>query len=228
MHTNGNLFLAEGNADTLTLAGKVTAVKEIVRQKLQNGVSIDVNPAHNGTVCMASSAVAFRPLDRTEGSVVDTFAPGAADPCKPTVTANCNDPLWHNASLSSYNSWIRNGRTGAKVLNLPLLTVGGTNPDLIRRPSTMIVAPATALENVANPVLFNERLFTKASLRIMLSDTALDITRLPTVTATPPVDLGTTVPFPTGTSRRRTTARRTGLLTPRIPRSPEPRAPRAR
>ena len=48
-------------------------------------------------------------------------------------------------------------------------------------------------ENVANPVLFNERLFTKGSIRILLSDLAADITNLPTVTATPPVNLGTVV-----------------------------------
>src|SRR6202011_3728675 len=103
-------------------------------------------------------------------------------------------------SLSTYNGFLRNGRTGATLLKLPLLTVGGTNPDLIRRPCQPLAAtltvtqvsplpmliqpcPATA-ENVTNPVLFNERLFTKASLRILLSDSAADITNLPTVTAT--------------------------------------------
>ena len=60
-------------------------------------------------------------------------------------------------------------------MNLPLITVGGTNPDLIRRPPVG--------EDTTNPILFSERLFTKASLRILLSDTAADITTLPTVTA---------------------------------------------
>src|SRR4029077_9598758 len=43
VHTNGNLFLAQGGApaSTLTLRDKVTAVKEIVRQRLSNTNSID-------------------------------------------------------------------------------------------------------------------------------------------------------------------------------------------
>jgi hypothetical protein len=194
-HTNGSLFLAEGTGATLTLNGKVTAVGEVIRQQLQNGVSIDTAPAHAGTVNVATSTSATRPLDRTEGSLVGGMGP--------PLSAQ-NEPTWHTISLSTYNGFIRNGRTGVTKLNLPLLTVGGTNPDLIRRPcqtaaATLFTAaavppyplpcPATA-ENVLNPVLFNERLFTKASLRILLSDTATDITNLPTVTATLPVDLG--------------------------------------
>src|SRR5262249_19711199 len=67
------------------------------------------------------------------------------------------------------------------TLNLPLITVGGSNPDLIRR------APVN--ENNTNPVLFGERLFNRASLRIMLSDTAADITNMPGITVQAPVAL---------------------------------------
>jgi hypothetical protein len=54
-------------------------------------------------------------------------------------------------------------------------------------------------ENVANPTLFGERYYSKVSLRILLSDTAADISNLPTVDNTkPPVPLdgnwNTTVP----------------------------------
>jgi hypothetical protein len=167
VHTNGNLFLAEGNGATLTLADKVTAVKEIVRQRLQNGVSIDAQP-HTGVVNMATAPAAFRALARTEGSVVDG------------LNSAVNEPAWTNLSLSTYNSYIRNGRTGAKALNLPLITMGGVNADLIRRPIVN--------ENVNNVTLFGERDFGKVSLRVLLSDTAADITTLPTVlAATPPV-----------------------------------------
>jgi hypothetical protein len=169
VHTNGNLFLSQGGGATLTLTDKVTAVKEIIRQRLQNTVSIDTAPTHSGTVNMARAANVFRPFLRAEGSLTD----GLGSPQ--------NEPTWHTTSLSTYNSWIRNGRTGAKALNLPLLTVGGTNPDLIRR--------APVGENVANPVLYAERLYSKASVRILLSDTAADILNLPTVTATAPVQL---------------------------------------
>ena len=71
--------------------------------------------------------------------------------------------------------------TGAKPLNLALITVGGKNTDLVRRP------PATEL---ASSVLFKERDFGEVSVRIMLSDLPADITSLPTVTATAPIRLG--------------------------------------
>ena len=62
----------------LTLRDKVTAVGEVVRQRLSNGNSID-NSGSTGTVSMAKVAGAttsagFRALARTEGSV--TLGPG--------------------------------------------------------------------------------------------------------------------------------------------------------
>ena len=68
VHTNGNLFLAEGAGATLTLSDKVTAVNEVIRQQLQNGVSIDTS-THTGTINMATSPGVYRALARTEGSV---------------------------------------------------------------------------------------------------------------------------------------------------------------
>jgi Tfp pilus assembly protein PilX len=169
VHTNGNLFLAQGDGATLTLRDKVTAVGEVVRQRLQNGVSIDTAASHNGTINLATAPGAFRVLDRTEGSVVDD------------VTSALNDPAWQDISMTAYNSYIRNGRTGARPLNLALFTLGASNNELVRRP--------VVNENVTNPQLLAERYFTKASLRILLSDNAADITGLPSVTATAPLSL---------------------------------------
>src|SRR6202022_2765464 len=70
---------------------------------------------------------------------------------------------------------------GPRPLNLAVITLGGSNTDIVRRPA--------ANENVVNPTLFGERYFSKVSLRIILSDTAAQITGLPTITATPPVQL---------------------------------------
>ena len=119
VHTNGNLFLSGGA--TLTLREKVTAVGEIVRQRLSNGASIDLAPAHNVDVSMARAAGSFRDLKRNEGSVVDGLG-------------SALNGAWTNISLSTYNGYIRNGKTGAKPLNLPVITAGGSNPDLVRRP----------------------------------------------------------------------------------------------
>ncbi len=170
VHTNGNLFLAQGGAagSTLTLADKVTAVGEIVRQRLSNGVSID-DTGSTRTVRVARSPGVYRTLARTEGSVVQGI--GSA----------LNEPTWTPLSIGTYNSYIRNGRTGARRLDLPLVGLGGANTDLTRRPAVN--------EHVDNTSLYGQRLWTKASLRILLSDTANDITSLPGVTATPPVQL---------------------------------------
>jgi len=166
VHTNGNLFLAEGGG-TLTLADKVTAVKEVVRQELVNGVPITTS-GHTGIVRVATAPNTYRTLAATEGSVA----------AGPTSGAN---PQWPTISLSTYNGYIRSGKTGARTLSLPLLSSGGSNTDLVRRP--------VVNENNTNAELLKERLFSKASVRILLSDLAADITSLPTVSANPPVQL---------------------------------------
>jgi Tfp pilus assembly protein PilX len=175
IHTNGNLFLAEGSLSpgaTLTTTGKVTAVKEVVRKYLSNGETIAA-VGMAGTVTMALPGGGTRVLLDTEGSVTGNIGAGA--------TLN---PNWNTISTGSstsppnpppgYNGYLRNGKTGAKTLSLPLVSpaVGGTNADLIQRP--------VAGEDPAS-IKFGERLFSKASLRILLSDLSVDITALPTV-----------------------------------------------
>ena len=169
VHTNGNLFLAQGGplGTTLTLRDRVTAVKEVVRQQLSNTNSID-NSGSVRTVRIATATNTFRDLARTEGSVTLGVDP---------ATLNSD---WGTISLSAYNGYIRNGRTGARALHLPLITMGASNIELVRRPAVN--------EDVANLPLFAERYYQKVSLRILLSDTAADITDLPGIDgATPPV-----------------------------------------
>jgi len=181
VHTNANLFLTAQNGGTTTIQDKVTAVGDIIRARMQNGLTLST-AGFAGTLSMATAPNTFRSMLDTEGSL--TAGPGSA------VNAN-----WPTISIGTYNGYIRNGGcpppaacpvpsrgTGAKALNLALITVGGANTDLVRR------APAN--EDVNNPQLFGERDFGKVSLRIMLSDNAADITSLPTVTATAPVRLG--------------------------------------
>jgi hypothetical protein len=171
VHTNGNLFLAAGNGATLFLTDKVTAVKDIIRVQLENGALITAAPAHDGTVSVASTNPT-RNLASTEGSGSGCWT------WNPPSCVSTAISTWDTLSRSTYNYYLRNGKTGAKVLSLPLLTAGGTNPDLIRR-------PAAANENTANPLLYGERDYTKASLRILLSDTSAQITNLPGIVGTP-------------------------------------------
>jgi hypothetical protein len=169
VHTNGNLFLAEGDGSTLTMSDRVTAVGEVIRTKLNNGWLTSSN--YNGTINTIRAPGVFRALARTEGSLVGSL--GSA----------LNDPTWTNLSIGTYNGNIRNGRTGARRMDLPIVSMGAAPIDLIRRPAE------NSSENTVNPDVFNQRYFAMASLRILLSDTAAHITSLPTVTGTNPLQL---------------------------------------
>ncbi len=173
-HTNGNLFLAAGG--TLTLAGKVTAVKNVIRTNLSNGFPTTTG-SYNGTVDITTSpgTTSYRALAYTEGSLVGTVGTGV-------------NPNWTNISLgaTNYAGNLLNGATGAKTLNLGIVLLGnGTTQsvDLIRRPL------ATAIES---PAVTNLRYYAQASLKVLVSDTQSDITSLPCIdTSTLPFDLST-------------------------------------
>jgi hypothetical protein len=192
VHTNGDLWLAQGNSATLTLNDRVTAVGEVIRTNLPNGLATTTIEGYNGTVNLLYAANKFRPLKRDEGSLKANVCggtvvvpnPGASLDC---TQANLNEGKWTNTIIGAYNSYLRNGRTGARQLDLPLVADGNAdgqpdyNPiELVRRPSTTVADPA---------LLFEQRFFSMASVRILLSDTAADITGLPTVTADAPYRL---------------------------------------
>lgn len=178
VHSNKNVFIASGGGYTLTLSDRVTAVGEIVRKQLPN-TNLVANTGHTGTVSVrktpGTGAGAFRNLALTEASVVDVLGSCPDAPCS-------HNPSWETISLTTYNGYLRNGATGARALNLPLISASGENVDLVRRPPVG--------ENATNPTLLAERMYSRAALRIMLSDTAADIMNLPgVVTTTPPVSL---------------------------------------
>lgn len=167
VHTNEKLFLASGTGSTLTFRDKITAFDEVVRDRLTNGISITLTN-HTGNVSVPTViGASWRNLLSTESSGT-TAAPWAG---------------WDNLSKHTYQANIRTEATGAKRLNLPLVSAGATPVDLIRRPAV------NSNENVTNKVVFDQRYFAQASVRILLSDRATDITDLPTVTATPPIAL---------------------------------------
>jgi hypothetical protein len=204
VHTNQNLFLAS-QGSTLTMTDIVTAVGEVVRTHLANGVAISTS-GHTDIVNLATTSGSnpvFRNLScygqggncstspagvtRQEGSVTVASVPPSTlqtvngKPTMVLVAGNTpNEPTWTNVSTGTFNNRIRNGRTGVIRLDLPLVSDGAMPVDIIRRPS--IVAPDTT-------VVLGQRFFSMASVRILLSDRASDITGLQTVTATAPVNL---------------------------------------
>lgn len=174
VHTNANLYLAHGGGK-LTMGDRVTAVGEVVRTHLANGMTTNGN--WDAQVEVLTSPGAFRDLDMDEGSLVGTI--GSA----------INDPTWYNLSTGAYNGNIRNGRTGARAIQLGIVRDGATPIDLIRRPNPLAPDPQTILD---------QRYFRTASLRILLSDTAADITALQGIQGSAPVDLSTLVPLAGG------------------------------
>jgi len=173
VHTNGTLYMTHccSNGHRLTLPDRITAVNEVVRTHLMNGY--DATSDYRGTVrVIKNTPNSYRNLATDEGSLVtNNFSV-------------LNEPKWTALSVGTYASNIRNGRTGARRLELPLQTTGQNAVEIIRR-------PAASNEPTANAPLYNQRFYAQASLRILLSDTAAQITSLPEVTGSP-VALGGT------------------------------------
>jgi hypothetical protein len=170
VHTNGHLFLAAGGGAITTFHEKLTAVGEVIRAELENQNPI-TDSGHTGTVKIPTVVgSSYRNLAASEGSRVGG----------PTSSAVSG---WKNLSEAIYKTNVRNTMTGAKPLQLPLVRQGEQPIALIRRPEV------NSNENTTNPPLFGQRFFAQASLRILLSDRASDITNLPTVTATAPIPL---------------------------------------
>ena len=175
VHTNGNLFLNSGGpagagpTDTgktqLWLSNPVTAVKDIFRDCLSNGHPESAGGNHPGSVEITKGGGTFQALGFGQGSLNSCFGSGK-NSMWPTISASFNGNL----------------RSGVRPLNMTISLLGSLSPiDIIRRP--------VANENVSNSGVLGERYFSQASLKILLSDNAADITGLPCVSAGAPFNL---------------------------------------
>jgi hypothetical protein len=203
-HTNGNLWLSP-NQGPLFLGDKVTAVGQVIRTNLENGFAVTGPGAdYGGNVSIALSPdptlanepggapytnASWRELATTEGSVTGNSVYGA-------VSTTLNNPTWTGTVVPAYKGQLQNG---VPVLTLTSTALGGITPiSLIRRP-----LPG---ELESTPDTFNQRLFSQASLRVLIDDYptsttvpgsngachTADMMSLDTVTtATDPVDLAT-------------------------------------
>ena len=177
VHTNGNLFLNSGGpagalptqttVNQLWLASPVTVVKNVFRDCLENTNPESAVGRHPGSVEITKGGGAFQALGFGQGSLTKCLG-SAKNPAWPTISASFNGNL----------------RSGVKPLNMTitLLGNGAAQPiDMIRRP--------VQGEAAANPGILGERYFAQASLKILLSDNAADITSLPCVSPGPPFNL---------------------------------------
>ena len=171
VHTNQHLFLKQEEPNTLSLQDRVTAVGEVIRAELANGMT-----THTGTVRMAKADGCPRANLATDPNLCRDL-----DVAEGSVTGGPGSPQWNGwATLSAtdYNGWIKNGRTGARRLDLPMVSNGARPIDIIKR------APAN--EAVASDV-HKQRFYSMATLRILISDQRADFTNLPNIRTTPGV-----------------------------------------
>ena len=183
VHTNGNLFLAATTGSSLTIADRITSVGEVVRTHLPNGLA--TSSGYTGNVRVPTTIASnptnnvYRNLAANEGSLTGTIPK--------TTSPNNENPTWYGLSTGTYKSNIRNGTTGAKRLDLPLVADLDNNGQPDAQPIELIRRPAQGppFENATNPIVYMQRYFAQASLRILLSDTAAEIQSLPTVLPPP-------------------------------------------
>jgi hypothetical protein len=176
VHTNGNLFLGKDiGGGELILNDYVTAYKDVYRHVMANGNPITTGSKYAGVVkilttdggCNTTTNPTCRAIGLTEGSL---------------TSSNVHNTGWHTVSRNTYGGFIKNGAngqnlpdgsprgTGAQRLVLPITSGGAPAISLIRRPA--------ANENNTNPDLFDQRYYSLASLRILLSDRASDLDNL--------------------------------------------------
>ena len=154
VHTNGDLYLAEGNGSTLTFHDKLTAHGEIIRQTLVNGLTtsgnytgtVNVPTAPNGCATPTSSC---RSLAVTEGSLI------GGKNSSPT-------PGWDTFTQSTY---FGNLVHHAAQLNLPFVDDGA--------PIEIIREPLPGEDPAGN--LGSSRLYTQAQIRVLMADTEADL-----------------------------------------------------
>jgi len=179
VHTNGDLYLAEGDGDNLTFGDKISAYGNVIRTQLANGNGLAAN-GYNGGVLIPSAAngcAGAQPnclaLAQTEGSVIG--GPNSA------YNSGQNDGgiSWQTLSLTDYMGYIIDGDygntkfgTGATNLSLPFVSGAGlaaNQPqqfEIIRRPPTG--------ESATSP-LGGSRLYNQAQIRVLLSDDPGDL-----------------------------------------------------
>jgi hypothetical protein len=155
VHTNGDLYLAEGTGATLTFHDKLTASGEIIRQTLVNGLPTSSNP-YTGTVDLPTApngcstpTSSCRSLALTEGSLVG--GKGSAQ------TAG-----WDTFAQSNYNN---NLVRHATQLTLPFVADGP--------PIEIIREPLPSEDPAGN--LGSSRLYTQAQIRVLFADTQADL-----------------------------------------------------
>ena len=191
VHTNGNLFLAAADGGSLTIADRITAVKDVIRTHLPNGLA--TTSGYTGNVRIPTT-IATNPVNnlvpqpgayRGQHHGNDSAEPGANCAGQQRVGGT------GTGNVSKQHPQRRHRRED--TLSLPLVADIDNSGAPDAEPIELIRRPAqNSAENVGTPTqrnVYSQRFFALASVRILLSDTAAEITSLPTVTPQAPVPL---------------------------------------
>ena len=127
VHTNGSLFLCQQTSmGTMTFNDRITAVNEVIRNYWSNGLAnaSTTSPSCTNNVLIPTSTSTNRNLR------------AVAERRQRHRHARIDGELELDVASrpNTYKSYIRTGLTGAKRLDLPLVSQGATPVDLIRRP----------------------------------------------------------------------------------------------
>lgn len=163
VHTNGNLFLAEGGGQTLTFHSKIRAAGDVVRDQLANGDST-IAQGRTGNVMVPtapSGCDGAQPACRNLTASGPNEGSSIAGPSATYGGTGSSNPIWNSLSSSTYNGMILSGATGVKKLTLPFVQPGVGPIEIIRRPR--------AGEAVTSS-LGESRLYNQAQIRVLLSD----------------------------------------------------------
>jgi hypothetical protein len=200
IHTNGDLYLLSANSTSeLRITDRASAAGIIIRTTKPN-VNVQKTKDSNGTITSVYIPTQVRSGGSDYGLVkitknggtgstdLRTLGPNEGNDGDTSPNYRTNNALWYqNIYRTGYGSkYLSNGYSGTKQLHLPLVSNGAEPIDIIRRPPQR---SSTSGPNIDHPDVYGQRFYAKASLRILLSDTKEDITRLPDIVGTPlPLD----------------------------------------
>jgi hypothetical protein len=177
VHTNGNLFLAEGNGNSLVLDDKVTAVKEIVRDRLANNFTDGVNyqggvfalnkgGGCDGTVAQAIVKATCKTFPIGNASWNGGIPTGAGG-----FNSNAAPNDWSTVSNTYFNKFLGNGLSlGVAPLTLPFVQGANSSKDQIQ-----IIRKTIDPAELPGSALGSSREYNRANIRVLLANTQADL-----------------------------------------------------
>jgi type II secretory pathway pseudopilin PulG len=180
VHTNGNLFLAEGNGASLVLNDKVTAVKEIIRDRLANNFLTNAN--YTGEVyvlnqnhgCNGTVPVAILSANCLKFGLAGEPVPSWAGGIPPAGAATLPVATWvtdsTKVSATTFGGWIGNNTSEAvQPLTLPFVQGANNSAGQIQ------IIRKAPLGEVVTSATGSSREYNKANVRILLASNQADL-----------------------------------------------------